>query len=900
MSRWQHLLSRGRLTVLVVGALFLVLSLAGTASADPSPLHPTFPLLDEDGVNVLESGNPVSTMQTCGACHDAGYIESHSYHTTLGFDHLVAPGNVPDGRPWDMSRGLFGKWDPIVYRYLTPDGDGLVDLGLADWIKLLGPLHAGGGPALTSQDGSRLTELAPNPANPATVSHDPVTGETTAWDWDESGVVEMNCFLCHLPNPDNQARTAALQAGDFQWANTATLAATGIVSQQADSWLWNQEAFQENGELAADYVTLQDPTSTNCGQCHGAVHESSDPLVCADIKESDWTSMRTGQIYSGQRLSDSGMNMQNKENLTMPWDIHAERNLKCTDCHSSLNTPIGRQDLAGRNPDYLDFDPRRQALGEYLYQPSHEFTKGDTAQHTLAPEFAGTMRDCEDCHNIEETHNWLPYKDTHMNAVSCESCHIPQMHTAALAQVDWTVLTLGGEAQTTHRGVEGECGNPRDLMIGYEPVLLPHEKADGSTKLSPFNLITSWYWVQGDPERPVRLEDLRAVYLDGEGYQADVLAAFDANQDGQLDGVELRLDTDFKVDLIRQRLEALGLQNPHIEGEVLPYSISHNVVADGQATRECKTCHDDNSRMGQAMLLGPYQPGGVTPTFVGNTGISTSGDFEISSSGALSYRPNVESEGLYLPGHNRISLVDIIGWLAVLGVLLGIIVHGGYRLYTASRLPHHEPELKEVYMYTFYERLWHWMQAIVILLLVATGIVIHRPDQFGWADFGLVVPVHNALAILLVLNALFSVFYHFASGEIKQYLPEPHGFFRKGLIQVDFYLRGIFKGDGHPFEKTPQHKLNPLQQVTYFGILNILLPLQILTGLLMFGVSQRPQLALYLPFLAPVHTLVAWFFVAFMILHVYLTTTGPTITADLEGMITGWDKVEVHEHSPAA
>lgn len=157
------------------------------------------------------------------------------------------------------------------------------------------------------------------------------------------------------------------------------------------------------------------------------------------------------------------------------------------------------------------------------------------------------------------------------------------------------------------------------------------------------------------------------------------------------------------------------------------------------------------------------------------------------------------------------------------------------------------------------------------------------------------VPVHNALAVLLVLNAAFSAFYHFASGEIKQYLPEPHGFFRRGIIQVDFYLRGIFKGEEHPFEKTPEHKLNPLQQVTYFAILNILLPLQIVTGLVMFGTRWWPQWAMWLPFLAPLHTLVAWFFVAFVILHVYLTTTGPTVTADLEGMFTGWDKVEVHE-----
>ena len=665
------------------------------------------------------------------------------------------------------------------------------------------------------------------------------------------------------------------------------------------TWQWNPDAFQENGELAPEYITLRDPTSTNCGHCHGAVHESSDPLICEDIKATDWNSMRTGQIYSGQRLSDSGMNMAGKEDLYLPWDIHAERNLKCTDCHYSLNNPDYQEESDLTRPAYLTYDPRRQNIGEYLYRPSHQFAKGDTAQHTLAPEYSDSMRRCEGCHDTEITHDWLPYKETHMNAVSCESCHIPKMYTAALEQNDWTVVTPEGEAGTTHRGVEGECGNPRDLMIGYLPVLLPQEDTEGNTKLAPFNLITSWYWVHDAPERPVRIEDLKAVYLDGDNYQADVLAAFDANQDGRSDETELRLDSDAKTALIQQRLEELGLENPRIKGEVQPYNISHNVVSGDWATQDCDACHSDDSRIAHPMLLGPYVPGGVTPGFVNNTNVSWTGDFHTDDSGALFYTPNVAAENLYLPGHNRIWWVDVIGWLAVLGVLLGIIVHAGYRLYQAARRPRKEPQLKEVYMYTFYERLWHWTQAIVILLLIATGIVIHRPDLFGWADFSLMAPVHNALAILLVLNAVFAAFYHFASGQIKQYLPEPRGFFGRGIKQVDFYLRGIFQGEEHPFEKTPEHKLNPLQQVTYFAILNILLPVQIITRLLMFGTRWWPQWALWLPFLAPLHTLVAWFFVAFVILHVYLTTTGPTPTADLEGMITGWDKVEVHEH-PAA
>ncbi|MEZ4610348.1 MAG: cytochrome b/b6 domain-containing protein [Caldilineaceae bacterium] len=129
------------------------------------------------------------------------------------------------------------------------------------------------------------------------------------------------------------------------------------------------------------------------------------------------------------------------------------------------------------------------------------------------------------------------------------------------------------------------------------------------------------------------------------------------------------------------------------------------------------------------------------------------------------------------------------------------------------------------------------------------------------------------------------------------------GFFDQAITQAKFYLGGIFKGDEHPFDKDPRHKLNPLQQLTYFGILNVLLPLQILTGILMWGVQRWPNLAGSLgglPFLAPFHSLIAWLFATFIVMHVYLTTTGPTPMAGIKAMIMGWDDVEVHTHAPAA
>ena len=163
--------------------------------------------------------------------------------------------------------------------------------------------------------------------------------------------------------------------------------------------------------------------------------------------------------------------------------------------------------------------------------------------------------------------------------------------------------------------------------------------------------------------------------------------------------------------------------------------------------------------------------------------------------------------------------------------------------------------------------------------------------------------VHNIMALILVINAALAAFYHIASGEIQQFLPRPRGFFDQAFAQAKFYLQGIFRGDEHPFEKTPKRKMNPLQQVTYFAILNILLPLQILTGALMWGAQRWPGITDALgglPFLAPFHSLVAWTFGSFIVGHVYLTTTvGREPLAGIKAMVYGFEEVEEHTGHPA-
>ncbi len=199
-------------------------------------------------------------------------------------------------------------------------------------------------------------------------------------------------------------------------------------------------------------------------------------------------------------------------------------------------------------------------------------------------------------------------------------------------------------------------------------------------------------------------------------------------------------------------------------------------------------------------------------------------------------------------------------------------------------------------LYSVYERIWHWSQASGILMLMLTGVLIHWPNLFGVPVFSTAVVVHNVLGFLLVANALLGLFYYVTTGTIRQYLPEPHDFVSLSVRHAAYYVGGMFRGEPHPLEKTPAHRLNPLQQVTYMAILNVLLPLQMVTGLLIWGAQRAPDAVASiggLAVLAMVHTLGAWLFAAFVVMHVYLTTTGKTPLSHLKAMVFGYEDVTV-------
>jgi len=417
---------------------------------------------------------------------------------------------------------------------------------------------------------------------------------------------QMDCFLCHLRQPNHEARLSAISTGRVDWSATATLVGSGLVEWDQRGFLWNSARISEDGEAE---LALGPVSESNCGKCHGLVHDGSKPLAVKLGEHGHWTTETTGQLFSPQRIRLSAMNLEGKDDLDIAWDVHAERLISCGECHYSRGRPQHMADLAE------DAVTTTSAVGR---------------------------RRCVSCHAIAGTHGWLPEPERHFEAVACESCHVPELEMAAQQFVDATVIWPDGSPTIGYRGVRsGDVGSVADAYIsGYTPLLRTGRSVSGNYQVMPYNLVTKWYWADADTQEPVSAEIVRKAWLDGQTHAADILTVFDSDRDGRLDSSELRLDSDSKISMLKQRLDAQGVNRPTVRGEVRAYRIHHNIRHGEMVNRRCETCHSNDLNNSQAFDLATYVPGGVEPVLLQElSGIRLDGELETTANGVLRLLP---------------------------------------------------------------------------------------------------------------------------------------------------------------------------------------------------------------------------------------------------------------------
>lgn len=211
-----------------------------------------------------------------------------------------------------------------------------------------------------------------------------------------------------------------------------------------------------------------------------------------------------------------------------------------------------------------------------------------------------------------------------------------------------------------------------------------------------------------------------------------------------------------------------------------------------------------------------------------------------------------------------------------------------------------------IYLNPLPVRLWHWTNAAGFLLLIASGLQLRYAGAISLISFQAAVTLHNVVGWALIANFFVWLGYHLFTDKIRVYQPElsPIRYYRASFAQMQYYGWGIFRGAANPHEPEPLRKFNALQSMMYQLVMMLLVPLQFATGVLLWDVQRFAGAVAALGgvrIVDTVHVLLFIFFSAFLVVHVYLCTLGPTTWSHFKEMWTGWEEPgHEPEHKPGA
>lgn len=204
--------------------------------------------------------------------------------------------------------------------------------------------------------------------------------------------------------------------------------------------------------------------------------------------------------------------------------------------------------------------------------------------------------------------------------------------------------------------------------------------------------------------------------------------------------------------------------------------------------------------------------------------------------------------------------------------------------------------MTRVYIHPLPVRIWHWLNAVGFIALIATGLQIRYVDVVAVVSFRTAVDLHNAIGFVLIANYLLWLAFYVFSDKITVYHPElsPTVHFRNVMRQLAYYGYGIFKGQPNPHHVTAYRKFNALQSMAYQIIMMVLVPIQFYTGVVLWDLERfagTVDLLGGVRVVAAIHMILCIVFFAFLFVHIYLTTLGPTAGAHIKAMVNGYEEV---------
>jgi len=200
---------------------------------------------------------------------------------------------------------------------------------------------------------------------------------------------------------------------------------------------------------------------------------------------------------------------------------------------------------------------------------------------------------------------------------------------------------------------------------------------------------------------------------------------------------------------------------------------------------------------------------------------------------------------------------------------------------------------ERLYLYPVWIRLWHWINALMFVVLIATGLSMQysNPD-YPMIRFDYAVSFHNIVGVILTFGFVLFVLANWLTGNYKYYRCKQKGCIKRLKRQFSFYTIGIFHKEDPPYPISAKRKFNPMQKVSYLVVMYMLMPIMILSGLALmypeiiksniFGIS-----GIHLTDL--IHIISGFILSVFMVIHTYFCSIGgKTPTRIFKSMITGW------------
>ena len=546
----------------------------------------------------MESKIPYSPKKTCGGCHDYDQI-TNGYHFQQGrtdkTGKIVISDTLDPIRPWNLSSGMYGKYTLAAMNLSqlakkVNQNPSEIAKSSFSFVRNCGVCHPGGGWSEYDRKGhpyyneeSKSFGFENSGENPTldgdyTPYSDGNTDEGAPWD--QSGVSEADCFICHLNGYQWKERAATIKGKFFKygpsvgagWANIKTSKdklGNSIVDEVVIDYAKKEVADFENVHLKI----VRRPFDENCWSCHAV----------AD----GW---RKGRQWSPET------------------DVHKAKGLRCLSCHPS--------------------------------EKEHNFAKGDTLQETVRDDLNNTMFSCEDCHykgkDKKAPKYRHPFSPRHLKLIACQTCHIP-------FQTDSTDLVYDhastGETLTydTSKFLSSDPLAPKRSIPGVDSMIWYPAATKWRGRIVPAKPLLIIYWgdlnVSTNVVKPIplwKIRELKKTYLkddNGDGLpeinSLDEIKIFLKTLKGKdkfgtpiashpvlmKGGFLYQLDKKEEVEKTR-----------HVQADALEFSLSHNVMSGSEVlgARGCGDCHSKKSSFFlRKILFDPYDEKGK-PIYIEN------------------------------------------------------------------------------------------------------------------------------------------------------------------------------------------------------------------------------------------------------------------------------------------